>query len=315
MNAAPAVSVVVPTMLTRDIRPAVRSARGQGVPTEIVLVVDREPATVVVPDDVRASCDTVLFTGGGRGAAAARNLGVAAASADVVAFLDDDDEWLPGKLEHQLEALARSGSPDTTIIATRAYQRPSGGDPAPFVVPARVFDADRERVADYLFRRRSMSPTRPSIFLPTLLATKRLCLAVGWDEGLRRHQDWDFLLRAERQGFRVRQLEEASTVVTVGSVGSISASSDWETSLAWVQRHREDWSSATYVDYLFGQVLRFALAARSPRGVAAVLGQLRPGRLPSAPTLLLGLTGLVPRTVLQLVALRKRGRRRSTATG
>jgi GT2 family glycosyltransferase len=39
-----------------------------------------------------------------------RNLGVRAGSGELVAFLDSDDAWLPGKLEAQVDALRRSGA-------------------------------------------------------------------------------------------------------------------------------------------------------------------------------------------------------------
>jgi glycosyltransferase involved in cell wall biosynthesis len=42
-----------------------------------------------------------------RGVAAARNAGVRAAATPYVAFLDDDDEWLPDKLERQLSVIER----------------------------------------------------------------------------------------------------------------------------------------------------------------------------------------------------------------
>jgi glycosyltransferase involved in cell wall biosynthesis len=45
------------------------------------------------------------------GLAGARNSGVDAGFGDLVAFCDDDDEWLPGKLVAQVDVLQRSTSP------------------------------------------------------------------------------------------------------------------------------------------------------------------------------------------------------------
>jgi glycosyltransferase involved in cell wall biosynthesis len=43
-----------------------------------------------------------------RGVSAARNSGIRASKGGLIAFLDSDDEWLPGKLEKQVQAMERS---------------------------------------------------------------------------------------------------------------------------------------------------------------------------------------------------------------
>ena len=45
------------------------------------------------------------------GAAGARNMGVAAARGTWIAFQDSDDEWLPKKLELQMQRLLAPGAP------------------------------------------------------------------------------------------------------------------------------------------------------------------------------------------------------------
>ena len=55
------------------------------------------------------------------GGAEARNVGARAASGDWIALLDDDDEWLPAKLERQLEAAARQ--PGANVIVCQHFLR------------------------------------------------------------------------------------------------------------------------------------------------------------------------------------------------
>jgi glycosyltransferase involved in cell wall biosynthesis len=109
---APLVSVIIPTWNRREfLARAVRSALTQ---EDILLEVlvcddgsdDGTPEMIAAWDDARVH----LITGPRAGRPAIpRNRGIAAARGAWLAFLDDDDEWLPAKLSRQLEAAARLG--------------------------------------------------------------------------------------------------------------------------------------------------------------------------------------------------------------
>lgn len=82
---------------------------------ESVLAQSLPPAEVIVVDDgstddgAAVACafgpPVSVLTQTNRGPAAARNLGVAHSSGDLLAFLDADDLWLPDKLARQMQVL------------------------------------------------------------------------------------------------------------------------------------------------------------------------------------------------------------------
>lgn len=86
---------------------AVRSALEQDPAPREVIVVDDGSHDGTAAALAEAFGDAVrVVRARGNGAAAARNLGAREARGDWVAFLDDDDVWLPGHLAHIGDAIA-----------------------------------------------------------------------------------------------------------------------------------------------------------------------------------------------------------------
>ena len=108
------VSVIIPThdraaILSR----AIESVLAQTLPPREIIVVD-DGSTDGTEALLRSAFPQVrCLRQENRGVSAARNAGIAAATGEWLAFLDSDDEWLPGKLAAQREAL--ESNPDCRL--------------------------------------------------------------------------------------------------------------------------------------------------------------------------------------------------------
>src|SRR5262249_1321753 len=102
----PKVTIVIPTYNRPErLRHALVSVMQQTVGDFEVFVVDDGSRDATADEVVRGFADARLHCirlPTSRGPGAARNAGVIRAVAPFIAFLDDDDEWLPEKLEVQL---------------------------------------------------------------------------------------------------------------------------------------------------------------------------------------------------------------------
>ena len=110
-------------------------------PKEIIVVSDgRDPETDIVMDQVMSAHAQVRYmvVDPPQGANIARNKGIESADNEWIAFLDDDDEWLPEKLSKQQDAASQA--PDVGLVCTRVrniyekekisyvYKNPYSGD-------------------------------------------------------------------------------------------------------------------------------------------------------------------------------------------
>ena len=104
----PKVSVVISTHNRREmLKRAIDSVLKQTFQDFEIIVVDdgNEPAEEVARSFSDARIRYVRHEIPHRGAPAARNTGIKSSQGEFVAFLDDDDEWLPLKLQLQVKAL------------------------------------------------------------------------------------------------------------------------------------------------------------------------------------------------------------------
>lgn len=308
------VSVVIPSVGRPSLAAAVASALGQkDPPLEVVVVLDSDRRPDGLPDDPRVR---LVRTGGGTGPSGARALGVQHSAGDLVAFLDDDDIWEPGKLGLQIaehDRLVAQGA--RPLVSCRArIVLPHQPDRSP-VAPARAYRPGDGDVGDYLFTRHSLSTSGFTVASSTLLCSRALATEVPWRPDLRLHEDWDWVLRVSRQPGAVlsvlpeplvRYLQAPPAAVTASRpVGGWAASSAWARSAGLSRR--------ALGDFLLTVPAAQAVQQRRRGAALRLAGQaLRQGRPGPAALASFALQVLLPAGPLRALA-RVADRRRAAA--
>ena len=194
-TAGPRATVVIATCDRPDVVDrAVASALAQTEPdVEVVVVDDGTTAPFALrTDDPRVR---VLRTSGRQGANRARNLGLRAARGEWVAFLDDDDELLPGMVERSLAAgRASTLPPPVSVISGIEEVDPRGH------TRVRLPTTSRRRGLRYHLETDVDDETRYGLAsYNTLLAPAALLRDIGgFDESIRAFMHTDLLLRLNR---------------------------------------------------------------------------------------------------------------------
>jgi glycosyltransferase involved in cell wall biosynthesis len=244
------VSVVVPTLdrpklLLRAIDSVLRQTHQE---IELIVVVDRpDPGTISAVrsrDDPRLQ---LLVTPHPLTAAGARNAGADHATGEWVAFLDDDDEWLPNKLERQI-AFASGRAPALVSCLNRVVT-----STATFVWPQVIYD-NSGPIDEYLFNRRS--PFRACSFIQTssFLLPHRLFDKVRFNVESA-HDDWEFVLRLSKQaGARIETVPEVLVVLYFEEErpSYTSRTWSWSRSLKWLNSMQPIITPRAYSGFCLG---------------------------------------------------------------
>lgn len=230
------VSVVIPSRdAGAELFRAIASVRAQTYRhIEMIVVLDNASPSDETLAKLRGAVDQVIQSTVPLGGSGARNRGIAAASGKWIALLDDDDEWFETKIQRQIDAAAALAAHAFPVISTRllvqqgAEQRIWPLKPAP--------TGDPMRISEYLFCMSGPSKRGEGfVQTSTIFAPRQLFLEVPFTEGLKIHQDWDWLLRASAHaGFYLDLIWEPLTVYYLNVKGtSVSQTKDWRPSFVW----------------------------------------------------------------------------------
>jgi glycosyltransferase involved in cell wall biosynthesis len=175
---------------------AVASALDQTVGDIEVIVVDDGSTPPVTPELVGSDPRLrIVSHSGNRGAAAARNTGIANAQAAWLAFLDADDVWHPQKLQRQLDFAARW--PDAPFAIAAGWRLVGGNRTGTEYLPVE---------ADTLRRFASGSWFCPG---STVIMRRDCALKIGpQDDRLPRLEDYDWFLRFAKIGGKLKVVPE-----------------------------------------------------------------------------------------------------------
>jgi glycosyltransferase involved in cell wall biosynthesis len=188
-------------------------------------------------------------------AAGARNVGVDCAKGEWIAFLDDDDEWLPSKIEKQIAIASDRGAGLVSCLSRVVTPI------ATFVRPKVIYD-NSFPLDEYLFDRRSLFAGSGSIQTSTYLMPRSLFDKTRFNVGTP-HDDWDFILHLSKQlGLRIETVPEV-LVVHHNEEQSLSTSGKWQESLVWIDSLRPIITRRAYSGFCLGVVGPRAAKERS----------------------------------------------------
>lgn len=170
--------------------PCFNAAEYLGTAIESVLAQTRPPAEIIVSDDgstddsvrIAESFGVTVVRGEHGGTSKARNAGIAAASGELIAWLDADDLWLPAKLERQVPEFSRR---EVALVYGRQRR-------------FRQLDALGKEWPPELPQGDVFVPLYYFCFMPSssvIVRRSAILGEAGFDESLSSAVDWDMWLR------------------------------------------------------------------------------------------------------------------------
>ncbi|OLZ11611.1 glycosyltransferase family 2 protein [Sulfobacillus thermosulfidooxidans] len=190
----PKISVIIPTVHNHTIKRALSSIATQNSLdlSAVEVFVIRDGQAPFTRQELGSYPFTLHLLGllPGQGAAGARNVGLHFSSGQYIAFLDDDDEWLPNHLALTIPLVEKTQG----IVFT----------------DAELYHVQEGWHEPFRFQYQPSMLTKTSPVIPSTLVTTRATFEeIGYfDTQIPAYSDWDWILRASRRGVPITRLPE-----------------------------------------------------------------------------------------------------------
>jgi glycosyltransferase involved in cell wall biosynthesis len=248
---SPEVSAVIPTrnrvsLVCRAVQSVLKQTYQN---VEAIVVVDGpDPETVTALEALADARVRIIALEENVGGAEARNVGARVAAGKWIALLDDDDEWLPEKIERQL-AIAQSFTGRRTLVACQYLDQMGDVE----LVRPRGFPQPGQRISDFLYSDVSWLGGMDGFpQTSTWLLSKEFLTEVPFRMGLKRNQDTDWLLRALRlPDVKLGLVREPLSIFhNEPKRKRITQDQDWQDCRTWALDHREIFTGQALSSYL-----------------------------------------------------------------
>ncbi|SDB82167.1 glycosyltransferase family 2 protein [Paraburkholderia lycopersici] len=243
------VSVIIPHYNSLDLLwVAIESIASQTVvPSEIIVIDDASGSHFELPgrcgDDIALR---LIRETENRGAAWCRNRGIEEATGDLIAFLDADDRWLPTKLERCIAAFGPKPAGNeakvlfSNVMLTDGSRRILGNR----------FPYDGQSMLDFILLEGGYIQTS------SIMMWRHQYPLISFDGSLRRHQDWDFAIKAEMAGCTFVYLHDALVEYSLSAGATrISGSPNCEPSLVFFEKYNKLMSKGHVSSFIFNVLI------------------------------------------------------------
>ena len=250
----------MPTQGRSSLARSIQSIFDQSIPLAEVLIIDDSLKQEVNFANVESI--TVFRTGGNKGPSIARNIGLGKAKSDWIAFLDDDDYWLPDHIKSLLDFCETNGL-DAAYSSAKVSRK---------IRPKKVYDGT---ISPLIAVYQNINWKKTQYYFPTpgLIISREIAAHLPFNENMFEREDLWFAHKIFEYQFRLRQSPKASLVVNQNSIKAINQTS-LEADLKWAER-LELVDSSSRDNFLMGIAFRNAVIRFDWRGMRQISKRYR----------------------------------------